>query len=77
MLADILTVALRRRADRELLAAVLGLPQLVGGSEADTPPQLQSGVDSPGVLRPAPPRRPSLGAMAAEVTVRRRMDITG
>ena len=76
-LVGILTVGLRRRADRELLASVLLLPQLVGGDEVETVTQPQNGTASPNVPRPAVPQRPGFGGMAAEVTMRRRVDITG
>jgi hypothetical protein len=75
-LVGILMVALRRRADRELLASVLGLPQLVGGDEEDTLPKLQSGTGSPDVPRPTSPQRPGLMGVAVEITVRRRVDVT-
>jgi hypothetical protein len=71
MLFDILTVAMRRRADRELLASVLGLPALVGGADAGIPLQPETGASSPNVTRPEPPQRSAFGSMAAEVTVRR------
>jgi hypothetical protein len=65
MLADILSAGARRRPDRELLAAVLELPQLIDGSGNGGKQQPISGS---GVGQP---HRPRLVPYAAEITARR------
>jgi hypothetical protein len=70
-LAGILSAGLRRRADRELLASILNLPQLFAGNDICTPQQPtreQDGCNMPGITQPL---RPRLDEYAAEITARR------
>jgi hypothetical protein len=69
-LAGILTVAVRRRADRELLASILGLPQLTGGTDEVARPQPESGASAE-ISCPEAPQRSGFARHAMEITVRR------
>jgi hypothetical protein len=64
-LVGILSAGVRRRADRELLAAALQLPQLADGSANDTRQRPTNGPVA------ALPRRPALVPYAAQLTARR------
>jgi hypothetical protein len=70
-LASILAVAVRRQADRDLLASILGLPHLAPSGDPGPSPQPVdnvSGTETPG---PAAPQRSRLRRYAAEITMRR------
>ena len=72
-LADILDLAVRRRADRELLASVLGLPSLIGGSDPAVSPQPTSDAIRAQNLHAAPRLRSELRQYAAEITIRKHL----
>jgi hypothetical protein len=70
-LGEILDVAVRRRADRELLASILGFPALAGGADAVAPAQTESGATHSNVARPAAPPRSGFARHATEITATR------
>jgi hypothetical protein len=68
-LVDVLVAGVRRRADRELLASVLGLPQLVGGSDSSIPSQSEGNAPDANAQDIAPIRA-GLRQHATEITAR-------
>jgi hypothetical protein len=70
-LAGILAMAVRRQADRELLASILGLPQLTASGNAAASAQPEDNVAGAEAPRPEAPQRSRLRRYAAEITMRR------
>jgi hypothetical protein len=69
-LLAILSVALRRQADRELLASILGLPQLIEVDATAAQPNQVGGNEIPKASSVMEPQRSRIAQSASEITAR-------